>query len=154
MATRKKPAAKPAEAPAPEREPELANPQAAPTAAESKAAELAGKEASVPPSDPRESVTDHAPGKTADDVVEAREAHERGENQDAPAEDEREKPHYFIVDEEVSLIEVAAKLGLPNHTEIGVINGMANGHYGVQRGQRVLLPAGYTFVDVDQVEVG
>lgn len=150
MAPRKKADEKPAEAP--EREPELANPQAAPTSEESKAAELAGKEASVPPSDPRESVTDHAPGKTVDDVVESREAHERGENQDAPAEEER--PRYFIVEDEISLIEVAAKLGLPNHTEIGVINGMANGRYDVQRGQRVLLPAGYTFVDVERVEVG
>lgn len=120
---------------------------------DAKAAEVAGKEASVPPSDPRESVTDHAPGKTLKDVQTRKAEHEAGEHQDE--EEEVREPQYFVADEDnLTLIDVARRLGLHNHSELGAINGMSNGVYALQKGQKVLLPNSYDFSGVDSAVEG
>lgn len=114
-----------------------------------KDAEQAAKEASVPPSDPRDSVFDAAPGKSFEDVVERNEARAAGKFTDTP---ETPKPvQHFIVTDEADLLEVAGKLGLADHAELGAVNGRYNSNYGVQRGERVILPAQYTFVDIEGV---
>lgn len=115
----------------------------------SKQREAAEKEASVPGSDPRDSVFDAAPGKSFDDVVERNAARAAGEFSDAPAEP---KPvQHFIVTDEPSLIEVAAKLGLHDHAALGVLNGRYSSVYGVQPGERVVLPAEYDFTGIEGV---
>ena len=120
--------------------------------AEAKEAELAGKEASVPPSDPRDSVTDHAPGKTLDDVVAQKAAHDAGENQGESAVTSYGVQHY-IVQDETDLIGVAKTLGLFDHSELASLNGRYNGRHDVQRGQRVVLPSHYDFSNLENVEV-
>lgn len=119
------------------------------TVAGDKSAEQAAKEASVPGSDPRESVFDAAPGKSLADVIERNEARARGEFGDTPAEPKRTQ--WFVVTDEPDLIEVARKLGLSDHAELGAINGRHSSVYGVQPGERVVLPAHYTFTDVEGV---
>ena len=83
------------------------------------------------------------------DVVERNEARAAGEFGDTPAE--VLEPQFFVVTDEHDIIEVAAKLGLPDHSELGAINGQANLVRGVQRGQRLVLPAHYRFDGIEGV---
>jgi len=118
-------------------------------AAVDKAREQDAKEASVPGSDPRDSVFDGAPGKRLDDILQRNEDRAAGKFGDAPVEP---KPaQWYVVTDERDLIEVARSLGLPDHSELGAINGRWASNYDVQRGERVILPAHYTFVDIDGV---
>lgn len=119
------------------------------TRGDSTALEQASKEASVPGSDPRESVFDPAPGKTIDEQLTRNDELAAGEHGSPPAREAGVQ--YFVVTDEADLIEVAAKLGLPDHGELGAINGRYNSVYTVQPGQRVVLPADYTFVGIDGV---
>lgn len=114
-----------------------------------KEAEQASKEASVPGSDPRDSVFDAAPGKSLDDVLERNEALARGDFTDVPADPKRAQ--WFVVTDEADLIEVSRKLGLPDHSALGALNGRHNSVYGVQRGERIVLPAEYTFDGIEGV---
>jgi hypothetical protein len=116
---------------------------------DAKQRELDAKEGSLRADDPRGSVTDAAPGKSFDDVVERNAALARGEFTDT-ADADRE-PQFYVVQDEHDIIEVAATLGL-NHLELGAFNGQANLQRGVSRGQRVALPPHYTFVDVPNVD--
>jgi hypothetical protein len=118
-------------------------------AAEPKAAEQAQKEASVPGSDPRDSVFDAAPGKSLDDVFKRNAALAAGKFTDTPAEPQ--PAQWFVVTDEADLLEVARKLGLPDHSELGAINGRYGSNYGVQRGERVILPAHYRFTEIENV---
>ncbi|MDF2562857.1 MAG: hypothetical protein K0R99_4303 [Microbacterium sp.] len=112
-------------------------------------AEAASKEASVPAGDPRGSVFDAAPGKSLDEVLENKAQHDAGLRSDVP---DKPKPvQYFVVTDEPDLLVVARKLGLSDHAELGAVNGRYSSNYGVQPGQRVVLPAHYTFVDIDGV---
>lgn len=124
---------------------------AAATQEGSKAAEGDNKEASVPPSDPRSSVFDPAPGKTLEESMQRVVDHSNGAFQD--------EPHapigtwfYTVQDDDYSLIDVAAKVGLHDHSQLTAINGVFNGIINVQPQQKVLLPAGYTFVGIDNCD--
>lgn len=121
---------------------------------ESKQAEIDGKEASVPPSDPRESVTDHAPGKSYDDVVQQKADHDAGKTDGEPGLGlQNFGVQYYVVQDETDLIAVARTLGLFDHSELASLNGRHNGRHDVQRGQRVVLPQHYDFKNLDNVEV-
>lgn len=119
------------------------------TTDDSKAAEQDGKEGSMAASDPRSSVFDAAPGKSLDDVIERNEARARGEFGDAPVNPQ--PAQWFVVTDELDLIEVARKLGLNDHSALGALNGRHNSVYGVQRGERVILPAEYRFDGIEGV---
>lgn len=118
-----------------------------------KDAEHAAKQASIEASGGtgRDDITDVAPGKTLADVIERNEAMARGEFQGIDEDTHPLGVQFFIVTDEHDLIEVAAKLGLHDHSELGAINGRYSGVYGVQRGQRVVLPAHYRFDGIDGV---
>jgi hypothetical protein len=116
----------------------------------SKEAEAAGKEASVPPSDPRNSVFDHAPGKSLDEAAERRNAHLRGEYQDAVHP--KGAWFYTVKDGQSSLIDVAMALGISDHAKLSVVNGIYNGRIDVRPGQKVLLPEDYSFEGIDGAE--
>lgn len=114
-----------------------------------KGLEAEAKEGSVPGSDPRKSVFDAAPGKSLDDVLARNREFAAGKHSDIPL---KPKPaQHFVVSDEADLIEVAAKLGLPDHAELGAINGRHNSVFGVQRGERIILPAHYTFSGIEGV---
>lgn len=114
-----------------------------------KEAEAAAKEASVAAGDPRDSVFDVAPGKSVEDVVIRNAELAAGKHRDIPAEPL--PPQFFVVSDELTLIEVAAKLGLHDHSALGALNGRYSSNYGVQRGERVVLPAEYRFDGIDGV---
>jgi hypothetical protein len=118
-----------------------------------KDAELTAKQASIDASGGigRDLITDVAPGKSLADVVERNEAKARGEFIGLDEDTHPLGVQYFVVTEELDLIEVARKLGLHDHAELGAVNGRHSGIYGVQRGQRVVLPAHYRFDGIDGV---
>lgn len=114
-----------------------------------KDAEHAVKEGTLARSDERVSVLDAAPGKSLDDVIDRIAARARGEFGDTPVQPL--PPQHFIVTDEPDLIVVAAKLGLPDHAQLGALNGRHNSVYGVQPGEHVILPAEYRFDGVEGV---
>lgn len=111
--------------------------------------EFEQKEASVPPSDIRESVFDGAPGKSLDDILTRNEELAQGYHTDAPAE--VLPAQFFVVTDEADLLEVARKLGLHDHANLAAINGRYNSVHLVQRGERIVLPAEYRFDGIDGV---
>jgi hypothetical protein len=116
----------------------------------SKDAEIKGKEDSVPGSDPRDSVSDVAPGKSLDEVIEKRNAHLRGEYQDKVHP--RGAWFYTVKEGQASLMDVALDIGFSDVSLLSVANGRYNGQYAVAPGDTVRLPDGYTFDGVDGAE--
>lgn len=120
-----------------------------PSRDEQREAEQAGKESSLAGIDRRDSVFDAAPGKSLDDVLERNAARAAGQFTDTPTEELGIQ--YYVVSDELDLIEVSRKLGFHDHSELAALNGRYSGILGVQRGQRIVLPSKYRFTDVEGV---
>lgn len=124
-------------------------PSASPSHEEQRARELAGKESSLAASDPRGSVFDAAPGKSLDDVLTRNADLAAGKFTDEA--EEKLPPQFYVVGDELDLIEVARKLGLHDHSELAAVNGRYSSILNVQPGQRVVLPARYRFDGIEGV---
>ncbi len=116
----------------------------------SKQRETEGKEASVPASDPRRSVYDVAPGKSLVEVQSKRAAELQSEYRETVHQ--RGVQYYVAQEDDRSLIDVAMKLGISDHSKLTAINGIYNGRIELQPGQKVLLPNDYFFQEIDNIE--